>query len=225
LVAAKRQKESIDVLMARQAAGHLRAAWARCARCFYYGRNATFGDAKGFPGLLAGYDATNRVVDAAGTSDNTCSSVWLVKFGPEETINTSLNLAIFKHQHGPRVSNLSESDLVAIAQEYPRYDGNPLNVLRDIGITATVIPHFDNAEGGNHDTRFCYLGESRLRMLETHLHADEFIIGVDEHTGLVIDLERDVADVVGNATVTLRKGDAGNGVALRLYEHRGHPPP
>jgi len=83
-----------------------------------------------------------------------------------------------------------------------------LNVLRDIGITATVIPHFDNAEGGNHDTRFCYLGESRLRMLETQLHADEFIIGVDEHTGLVIDLERDVADVVGNATVTLRKGDA-----------------
>lgn len=83
-----------------------------------------------------------------------------------------------------------------------------LNVLSDIGITATVIPHFDNAEGGNHDTRFCYLGESRLRMLETHLHADEFIIGVDEHTALVIDLERDVADVVGNATVTLRKGDA-----------------
>ncbi len=83
-----------------------------------------------------------------------------------------------------------------------------LNVLSDIGITATVIPHFDNAEGGNHDTRFCYLGESRLRMLETQLHADEFIIGVDEHTALVIDLGRDVADVVGNATVTLRKGEA-----------------
>ncbi|MBJ7504572.1 MAG: hypothetical protein JHC86_02175 [Ilumatobacteraceae bacterium] len=83
-----------------------------------------------------------------------------------------------------------------------------LNVLSDIGISATVIPHFDNAEGGNHDTRFCYLGELRLRLLETHLHADEFIIGVDEHTGLVIDLERDVADVVGNATVTLRKGEA-----------------
>ena len=99
-----------------------------------------------------------------------------------------------------------------------------LNVLRDIGITATVIPHFDNAEGGNHDTRFCYLGESRLRMLETHLHADEFIIGVDEHTGLVIDLERDVADVVGNATVTLRKGDAQkiypSGASIPLVELR-----
>ena len=99
-----------------------------------------------------------------------------------------------------------------------------LNVLSDIGITATVIPHFDNAEGGNHDTRFCYLGESRLRMLETHLHADEFIIGVDEHTALVIDLERDVADVVGNATVTLRKGDAQkilpSGTSIPLAELR-----
>lgn len=99
-----------------------------------------------------------------------------------------------------------------------------LNVLSDIGIAATVIPHFDNAEGGNHDTRFCYLGESRLRMLETHLHADEFIIGVDEHTALVIDLERDVADVVGNATVTLRKGDARkiypSGTSIPLAELR-----
>lgn len=84
LVAAKRQQESIDVLMARQAAAHLRAAWARCAKCFYYGRDATYGDAKGVPGLLSGYDATNRVVDAGGTTASTGSSVWLVKWGPEE---------------------------------------------------------------------------------------------------------------------------------------------
>jgi hypothetical protein len=84
LVAAKRAKDPIDVLMARQAAGHLRGAWARMAKCFYYGRDATFGDAKGFPGLLTGYDATNYVVDATGTTDSTCSSAWLVKWGPEQ---------------------------------------------------------------------------------------------------------------------------------------------
>lgn len=84
VVAAKRQQESVDVLMARQGAAHLRAAWARIAKCFYYGRNATFGDVKAFPGLLDGYDATNRMVDAAGTTDSVCSSAWLVKFGPEE---------------------------------------------------------------------------------------------------------------------------------------------
>ena len=32
-----------------------------------------------------------------------------------------------------------------------------LDLLSEIGIHAAVIPHYDNAEGGNHDTRFCYL--------------------------------------------------------------------
>ena len=33
---------------------------------------------------------------------------------------------------------------------------------RSLGPDVAVIPHYDNAEGGNHDTRFCYLGERRL---------------------------------------------------------------
>lgn len=80
-----------------------------------------------------------------------------------------------------------------------------LDILGEFGIRATVIPHFDNAEGGHHDTRFCYLGERRLQILERHFDDDEFVIGVDEHTGLVIDFDREVAEVVGNSTVTLRK--------------------
>lgn len=85
------------------------------------------------------------------------------------------------------------------------HDG--LALLREIGVNASVIPHYDNAEGGSHDTRFCYLGERRLRVLESVMSADEFIIGVDEHTGLVINLDEERAEVVGNSTVTLRKGD------------------
>jgi hypothetical protein len=54
-----------------------------CAQ-FYYGTNTTFGgNAKGFPGLLDSYDATNNVVDAGGTTASTGASVWLVKFGPK----------------------------------------------------------------------------------------------------------------------------------------------
>jgi len=85
------------------------------------------------------------------------------------------------------------------------YDG--LALLREFGVNASVIPHFDNAEGGSHDTRFCYLGERRLRMLESKMSSDEFVIGVDEHTGLLINLDDERAEVVGNSTVTLRKGD------------------
>jgi hypothetical protein len=53
-----------------------------CAQ-FYYGRNATFGNASGFPGLIDSYDATNNVIDALGTTDSVATSVWLVKFGPK----------------------------------------------------------------------------------------------------------------------------------------------
>src|SRR6056297_2729006 len=63
-----------------------------------------------------------------------------------------------------------------------------LDVLSAIGLHVAVIPHYDNAEGGNHDTRFCYLGERRLAMLEPTLPDDCFVLGIDEHTGVVMDL-------------------------------------
>ena len=86
------------------------------------------------------------------------------------------------------------------------YWNEGLGILRELGIPASVIPHYDNAEGGSHDTRFCYLGERRLQMLESEMSADEYVLGVDEHTGLVINLDDESAQVVGNSTVTLRKG-------------------
>lgn len=79
-----------------------------------------------------------------------------------------------------------------------------LNLLGDLGIPAVVIPHYNNAEGGHHDTRFCYLGERRLRMLEAELDNGEYVLGVDEHTGVVIDFDAASARVVGNGVLTLR---------------------
>jgi hypothetical protein len=79
-----------------------------------------------------------------------------------------------------------------------------LNLLGDLGIPAVVIPHYNNAEGGHHDTRFCYLGERRLVALEAALDTSEYVLGVDEHTGLVVDFDAAAARVVGNGVVTLR---------------------
>ena len=93
-------------------------------------------------------------------------------------------------------------EIYKVGQDVQRLDG--LNLLSHLGINATVIPHYDNAEGGNHDTRFCYLGETRLRLFESLLDDDTFVLGVDEHTGLIIDIEAGTARVVGNGTVTIR---------------------
>ncbi|MGA0780503.1 MAG: hypothetical protein ACO3Q4_03070 [Ilumatobacteraceae bacterium] len=79
-----------------------------------------------------------------------------------------------------------------------------LDVLRTIGLDVAVIPHYDNTEGGHHDTRFCYLGERRLAMLEQELPDGAHVLGVDEHTGVVIDIDADTATVIGNGTITVR---------------------
>ena len=79
-----------------------------------------------------------------------------------------------------------------------------LNILREIGVNAVVIPHYNNAEGGHHDTRFCYMGERRLSVMETELPDDVYVLGVDEHTGLMLDLDANTATVVGKGVVSLR---------------------
>jgi len=87
--------------------------------------------------------------------------------------------------------------------EDPRWlDG--LNILGNIGVNVALIPHYNNAEGGHHDTRFCYMGERRLSMLERELPDDVYVLGVDEHTGMVIDLDAETVTVVGKGVVTIR---------------------
>ncbi|MCU0484138.1 MAG: hypothetical protein MUC54_07725 [Chloroflexi bacterium] len=76
------------------------------------------------------------------------------------------------------------------------------------GLRAAVVPHFDNAEGGSHDTRFCYMGERRLRALERSLPEGAFVLGVDGHTALILDLEAGSASVTGLGGVTVRVAGA-----------------
>jgi hypothetical protein len=80
-----------------------------------------------------------------------------------------------------------------------------LDVLSMAGIRGAIIPHYDNAEGGNYDTRFCYLGEERLMALERQLPEDTGILGVDEHTAGIIDLELKTVTVMGKGAVYWRR--------------------
>jgi peptidase E len=93
-------------------------------------------------------------------------------------------------------------EVYKVGQDVQALDG--LDILATIGINAALIPHYDNTEGANHDTRFCYLGEARLQMFESLLDPDTYVLGVDEHTGLIIDIDAATATVVGNSNVTIR---------------------
>lgn len=80
-----------------------------------------------------------------------------------------------------------------------------LNLLQAYGFDWAVMPHWNNAEGGNHDTRFCFMGQPRLQALETQLPETTGILGLDEHTALVIDLAQPEAVIKGIGCITLRR--------------------
>ncbi len=80
-----------------------------------------------------------------------------------------------------------------------------LDLLGQILPGAIVVPHFDNAEGGGHDTRFCYMGERRLAALETELADEEYVFGVDEHTAALFDLDTETVEIIGKGAVSIRR--------------------
>ena len=83
---------------------------------------------------------------------------------------------------------------------------NGLDVLGAFGLNCVVIPHFDNNEGANYDTRYCYLGEPRLLNLERQLPDGVATLGVDEHTALLFDFENDTVSVEGRSNGYWRLG-------------------
>lgn len=81
-----------------------------------------------------------------------------------------------------------------------------LGVLGRFGFDVVVIPHWNNAEGGTHDTRRCFVGEARFRELEKKLPDNVAVMGLDEHTACIIDLASRQATVRGIGRVIVKKG-------------------
>jgi len=105
-----------------------------------------------------------------------------------------------------------------------------LEILGRFGFDLVVIPHWNNAEGGTHDTRFCYMGAPRFDRLEALLPASTGVLGIDEHTAFIIDLAKGEAAVRGLGQVTLRRAGAevaferGERVSLRSLGGASSPP-
>lgn len=116
-------------------------------------------------------------------------------------------------------------EIYKVGQELHWLEG--LGILERLGLPFVVLPHFNNTEGQGHDTRFCYMGERRLRVLEAMLPEDTFILGLDEHTGCSLDLEARQATVSGRGGVTVRRrGQSrffGSGTTVAFEELWGQP--
>jgi hypothetical protein len=74
------------------------------------------------------------------------------------------------------------------------------------GFSLTVVPHWNNQDGGEElDTSRCYIGQSRFNALYEMLPADAVILGIDDHTSVVLDFEADCCHVLGNGAVHVLK--------------------
>lgn len=130
---ADRYEDGAPAYIALEAAAHMEAAMVTLAKQFYYGRGT--GDAKGHPGLIDSYDATNMVVDAGGSTASTGSSVWGVKFGPKDVA------WVWGNEGQLSESELDERDaedagglrFTAYHQELLAYPGVQVGSVRSIG--------------------------------------------------------------------------------------------
>jgi len=79
-----------------------------------------------------------------------------------------------------------------------------LNLFGDFGLTLSIIPHWNNAEGGiDLDTSRCFVGLDRFNQWCAKLPDENTTLGLDEHTGLIIDFQADKCQVHGVSSVSL----------------------
>lgn len=84
-----------------------------------------------------------------------------------------------------------------------------LDFFGPYGLDLTFISHWDNSEGGAElDTRRCYMGLARFEQLLEMLPTHSTVVGIDEHSALLVDAAARRCRVMGKGSITiLRDGD------------------
>lgn len=81
---------------------------------------------------------------------------------------------------------------------------NGLNFFADYGLHLSFIPHWNNAEGGaDLDTSRCFVGMERFNQWCDLVPVENTTLGLDEHTGIIMDLENGVCEVSGISSVSI----------------------
>ena len=79
-----------------------------------------------------------------------------------------------------------------------------LDLFADLGLTLSIIPHWNNAEGGiDLDTSRCFVGLERFNQWCATLPPENTTVGLDEHTGLIMDFQTGECQVLGVSSVSL----------------------
>ena len=82
-----------------------------------------------------------------------------------------------------------------------------LNFLSAYGLSISFVTHWNNRDGGDElDTSCCYIGQARFKQLQARLPEEHTLVGIDEHTALILDFAQQCIHVAGKDTVTVQRG-------------------
>jgi cyanophycinase-like exopeptidase len=82
-----------------------------------------------------------------------------------------------------------------------------LDLFKDYNLPVSFIPHWNNAEGGaDVDTSRCFVGRERFDEWRAMLPSGQTIVGLDEHTGIIVDFETGKCRISGVSSVTVCDG-------------------
>ena len=79
-----------------------------------------------------------------------------------------------------------------------------LDLFADLRLPLSFIPHWNNTDGGDDvDTSRCFIGIERFKKWCELLPSGHTTVGLDEHTGIIIDFTSGLCTVSGVSSVTL----------------------
>ena len=119
-----------------------------------------------------------------------------------------------RHRLGAAIILASAGAIAASVQALPVYEiykvgDDPhwcpgLDLFGPYGLSLAFISHFDNTEGGAElDTSRGFIGRARFDQLLATLRQETVVVGLDEHTALIVDLVAGACQVLGRGAVTL----------------------
>src|ERR1700716_2011728 len=118
-----------------------------------------------------------------------------------------------RHRLGAPLILASAAAIAASAHALPVYEiykvGEDLewkaglNLLGPFGRNVAIVPHWNNHEGGDElDTSHSFMGQERFERLLGLLPSDVDVVGIDEHTALMLDFAASLAIVFGRGGVS-----------------------
>jgi hypothetical protein len=123
-----------------------------------------------------------------------------------------------RHRLGAAVILASAGAIAASRHALPVYEiykvGDELHWVAGLdlfgpyGLALAIVSHWDNRDGGaDLDTSRGFVGGERFRRLCSLLPANTTVIGLDEHTGLIVDLGAEKCLVEGRGGICLCQGE------------------